>query len=128
MKKKNANVVDNFVVKDSGKRQSFSGGMVRDTTEGKTDFSLIFDGPMYQRWAEHITKGARKYCKRNWMKATGQEELERFYESAARHFYQWMTGQSDEDHAAAVFFNINSAEYLKEKMKQTQTLGNETPQ
>jgi len=102
-----------FVVKDSGKREQFSGGMVRDTTEGKTDYSLILDGPMFDRWAVHLTKGAVKYEKRNWMKAQGHVELDRFKESALRHFIQWYRGHIDEDHAAAVMFNINGAEYVK---------------
>ncbi len=102
-----------FEVKDSGKRQTFSGGMVRDVTEGKTDFSLTLDGPMFERWAVHLTKGATKYEARNWMKASGLEEYQRFKESAFRHFLQWYRGDVDEDHGAAVFFNINGAEYVK---------------
>lgn len=93
--------------------------MVRDTTDSKTDFSLVLDGPMFKRWAEQLRKGADKYNKRNWMKATGDAELDRFRESALRHFLQWFWGDSDEDHAAAVFFNINGAEYVKERMSQT---------
>src|SRR5689334_11815910 len=96
-----------FEIKDSGERKQFASGMVRDTATDKTDFTLVFDGPMFERWAEHLTKGARKYAKRNWMKAAGAEELDRFKESAVRHFIQWLRGDTDEDHAAAVFFNIN---------------------
>jgi hypothetical protein len=51
------------------------------------------------------------------MKASGQEELDRFRASAARHFAQWMAGDTDEDHASAVWFNINGAEYVKERLK-----------
>lgn len=105
-----------FVIKDSGERKAFSGGMVRDITEGKTDYSLVLDGPMFDRWAVHMTKGASKYAKRNWMLATGQEELERFRESALRHFIQWYRGAIDEDHASAVFFNVNGHEYVKGKL------------
>ena len=108
--------MSNFTIKDSGVREEYDGGMVRDTSDGKIDFSLVYDGPMFKRWAAHLTKGAKKYDKRNWMKASGEKELSRYYESAARHFYQWMTGEVDEDHASAVMFNINSAEYLKEKL------------
>jgi hypothetical protein len=104
-----------FTIKDSGKREEFSGGMVRDTAEGKINYALIADGPMLKRWAEHLTKGAKKYAKRNWMKAEGQEEYERARESAFRHFMQWFNGETDEDHASAVFFNINETEYLKLK-------------
>ena len=90
--------------------------MVRDTTEGKTDYSLALDGPMFERYAEHLTKGAQKYAKRNWMKASGEAEYERFKESALRHFLQWLRGDRDEDHAAAVWFNVNGAEYVRERM------------
>ena len=104
-----------FAVKDSGKREQFAGGMVRDTADGKTDYALVLDGPMFDRWAEHLTKGAQKYAKRNWMQAAGDEELQRFKESAFRHFLQWYRGETDEDHAAAVMFNLNGAEYVKAK-------------
>lgn len=104
-----------FQVKDSGQRQQFESGMVRDVTDDKIDYSLALDGPMFQRLAEHLTKGAKKYEKRNWMQANGEAELERFRESALRHFLQWYWGETDEDHAAAVFFNINGAEFVKEK-------------
>lgn len=106
-----------FAIKDSGKREQFAGGMQRDVTEGKTDYSLVLDGPMFDRWAEHLTKGAAKYDKRNWMKAAGDAERERFKESALRHFLQWYRGETDEDHASAVFFNINGAAYVEDKLK-----------
>jgi hypothetical protein len=104
-----------FAIKDSGKREEFAGGMVRDTTEGKINWSLIADGPMLRRWAVHLTNGAKKYAKRNWMKAEGQEEYDRAKESAFRHFMQWYNNERDEDHASAVIFNINEAEYIAEK-------------
>lgn len=107
-----------YDVKDSGERQQFESGMVRDVTEGKIDYSLILDGPMFDRWAVHLTKGAQKYAKRNWMLANGDAELARFKESALRHFLQWYRGDVDEDHAAAVFFNINGAEFVKAKPAQ----------
>ena len=108
--------MNDFQIKDSGERQSFSGGMVRDVATDKIDYSLILDGPMFKRWAIHLTNGAKKYTKRNWMKASGQEEYDRFKESALRHFLQWYWGDRDEDHASATIFNINGAEYVKEKL------------
>jgi hypothetical protein len=109
-------IVGDFQVKDSGKREQFESGMVRDTTEGKTDYTLVLDGPMFKRWAVHLTKGAVKYKKRNWMQANGEAEYDRFRESALRHFLQWIEGDRDEDHAAAVMFNINGAEYVSQRM------------
>lgn len=103
-------------IKDSGKRVRFNSGMERDVQEDKVLYSLVYDGPMLDRWATHLTGGAFKYSPRNWMRAEGPEELERFRDSAARHFRQWMRGDTDEDHAAAVFFNINGYEYTKERL------------
>ena len=102
------------LLKDSGQRQQFDSGMVRDTTTDKIDYSLALDGPMFERLAVHLTKGAQKYSKRNWMQANGQAELDRFRESAIRHFIQWLHGDTDEDHAAAVFFNVNGYEYVQD--------------
>jgi hypothetical protein len=120
--------VSDFVVKDSGQRKSFDSGMVRDIDAGKIDYERIFQGPMADRWADHVTKGAVKYPdlpdgRPNWMLAAGREELTRFRKSAARHFRQWLRGDCDEDHAAAVFFNICGAEYVKEGMVDVKGIG-----
>ena len=111
-----------FVVKDSGERREFVSGMVRDTDDNKPDIELIFNGPMTDRWAEHLTKGAKKYPDvqpgvPNWTLAEGDAERIRFRKSAVRHFRQWLRGDVDEDHAAAVFFNINGYEYVKAKQR-----------
>ena len=107
-------------IKDSGARQHFDSGMVRDVEEGKVGYHKVLDGPMFHRWAAPLTAGARKYPDEpdgsaNWTKADGATEYLRFKRSAFRHFIQWFTGQDDEDHAAAVFFNINGAEYVRQK-------------
>jgi len=70
---------------------------------------------MFERYAALMTRGAQKYTARNWMGAHTAEELNRFRESAIRHFIQWFRGDVDEDHAAAVIFNLNGAEHVKEK-------------
>ena len=105
--------MSSYQLKDSGERLQFDSGMVRDVTTNKIDYSLALDGPMFERLAVHLTKGAQKYSKRNWMQASGEAELERFRESAVRHFVQWLHNEADEDHAAAVFFNINGYEFVK---------------
>jgi hypothetical protein len=100
-------------IKDSGARQQFDSGMVRDVTTDKINYALALDGPLFERYARHLTLGARKYAERNWMKASGAAELKRFRESALRHFWQWWNGETDEDHFAACVFNLNGAEYVK---------------
>jgi hypothetical protein len=105
-----------FTTKDSGEREQYASGMQRDVTEGKVKWHLILGGPMLVRWAELMTRGAVKYDDDNWMQADSEVELARFRESAMRHFMQWVTGADDEDHAAAVIFNINGYEYVKDKL------------
>lgn len=104
-----------FKTKDSGKRVSYKSGMHRDTDSGKPRYDLIWS-PMLKRWAELMARGAVKYGESNWTKASSEEELTRFKSSAFRHFMQWMDGDTDEDHAAAVMFNVAAAEYLKLKL------------
>lgn len=107
-----------FVTKDNKERQEFPTGMVRDTNNGKARYDLL-DLPMLRRWAELMARGAKKYSANNWKLARTEEELERFRESAFRHFIQWFTGENDgEDHAAAVYFNIAGAEMVREKLRQ----------
>jgi hypothetical protein len=120
---------EGFVVKAGGAQTVGAGGMVRSSAEGKTDFSLVLDGAMFTRWAEHLTRATRPrgdfpgYPKRNWLKATEGltderlKVMERAKESAVRHFIQWYRGDLDEDHAAAVFFNINVHETVKESLR-----------
>lgn len=99
-------------------RKQFNSGMVRDQDTNKIDYTRVLDGPMLDRWAEHLTINETKYPDvqpgvANWTLANGREELERFRKSAFRHFRQWLRGDIDEDHAAAVLFNINGYEYVK---------------
>ena len=110
-----------FVVKDSGKREDYGSGMRRDTQEGKPRYDLVvpehMKENMLKRWAIHMTKGAEKYGLRNWELASSPEEMDRFRASAFRHFMQWIAGETDEDHAAAVYFNIQCYEYVKERLE-----------
>lgn len=112
----------NYGIKDSGERQEFDSGMVRDTEQDKVDYTHTAQGPMLYRWAMHCTRGNAKYPdpelgKPNWMRAKGMAEYLRFKASAFRHFMAWFMGVHDEDHAAGVFFNINGAEYVKTNME-----------
>lgn len=108
-----------FVTKDSGARADLANGMVRDTENGKTDYTLAFDGPMFERWVALLGRGAVKYKPRNWCQAMAstdpvarEQTKERYRRSAIRHMMQWLRGDRDEDHAAAVFFNVNGLEAM----------------
>lgn len=115
-----------WTTKDSGKREEYDSGMRRDTQEGKPRFDLLlvpgvpFEAQFLTRLAALLERGATKYGERNWQKANSVEELERFVASGMRHMVQWATGEVDEDHAAAVAFNLMAAEYVKWKLEQNE--------
>ncbi len=114
---------EGYVTKDSGKRSVYDSGMQRDTEEGKARFDLLFplDIPfkaqMMTRFADLMARGAAKYDERNWEKARGIEEMARYRSSAMRHLVQWETGEEDEDHAAAVMFNLLAHETTKYRLR-----------
>jgi hypothetical protein len=108
-------------IKDSGQRITFASGSMRDPSTGKIKWSRITFGPMMRRWAQHLTTAEAKYPDvapgvPNFMLIETPEELARYKESAFRHFVSWCYGETDEDHAAAVFFNINGVELCQEKL------------
>jgi hypothetical protein len=112
----------NFITKDNWVRKEFDTGMVRDTNEGKARFDLLIPNDVpyqYQlltRFANLLARWAEKYTERNWEKAETREEYNRFKESAFRHFMQRYCWELDEDHAAAVLFNIMWADTVSYKI------------
>lgn len=119
-----SDVRPSYVTKDSGKRAAYDSGMVRDTQEGKPRFDLIepkgwpYEEQLMTRWALLMARGAEKYDDRNWELGEGQEELDRAIASAERHLKQWKHGKVDEDHACAILFNVQAAEFYKWKLAQ----------
>ena len=69
------------IIADSGQRESFHTGMVRDTRHGKGRFDLVSPVAM-RRIALVHEGGAAKYDARNWEKGA---PLSRFFDSAKRH-------------------------------------------
>lgn len=106
-----------FVTKDSGVREEYASGMRRDTQEGKARYDLI-DETFLTRWGELMGRGADKYGEDNWRLAASPEEWRRFRASANRHIRQWSRGEVDEDHAAAVAFNLAAKEYVETRLKE----------
>ena len=100
-----------YTTKDSGKRKKWSSGFNRDTDEDKLRFDLI-PVELLERLAGLYTRGAKKYGDSNWQLAKEKDAIDRFKQSAWRHFISWQKGEEDEDHAVAVAFNIFAYEWL----------------
>ena len=89
-------------IPDSGKREQYPTGAVRDTNEGKIRWDLV-PKECLRRVAIHYTNGAKKYDDHNWKKGI---PTSRFKESMERHMMQYLLGEQDEDHLAAIVFNV----------------------
>lgn len=116
---------ESFQIKDSGEREEHPGGFIREPDAEKIDFTYLFEiegvelipEEMLRRLAAHMVKGAEKYEPNNWRKARGLSAVQRFRRSAARHMVQWFRGEIDEDHAAAITFNIWASEIVADTTK-----------
>lgn len=89
-------------VKDSGERQEFGTGSVRDTRDGKGRLDLLPPGVLL-RLARHFEAGASKYGDRNW--ELGQP-VSRYLDSGIRHLLWYWAGERDEDHLVSALWNL----------------------
>jgi hypothetical protein len=95
----------------SGKEyREFETGAHRDNADDKGCPVLI--SPIFlNRLSKHLEKGAKKYSCRNWEKGM---PLSEYMNSMLRHTLQLIEGCRDEDHAAAIGFNIMAFIHTKE--------------
>lgn len=99
-----------YVTMDSGRREHFRSGMVRDVREGKGRFDLISPYAL-KRLAQVYERGATKYDDRNWEKGA---PYCRFLDSALRHINQYLSREKDEDHLAQAAWNLFSILHFEE--------------
>jgi hypothetical protein len=89
-------------IKDSGTRDEFATGAVRDGATQKGRFDLLpFHG--LERVAQVMEAGAAKYAERNWEAGI---PTHRYMDSALRHAHKYAGGYTDEDHAAMAAWNL----------------------
>lgn len=100
-------------VKDSGKREEFTTGSVRDTRDGKGRFDLIPAYPM-KRLAVHYEHGSKKYGDWNWSRG---QNLSRYIDSALRHLNNYQAGDREEDHMIAAAWNIFAFVHTEEMIR-----------
>lgn len=100
---------DGFITRDSGKREQFENGAVRDTQAGKARYDLIPPGPL-RRVAMLYARGAEKYDDHNWTKG---QPTSRILASLMRHVEDYRNGDTVEDHLAAVVWNAMAIMYYE---------------
>ena len=100
-------------MKDSGKRQIFGKGAVRDLGDEKGAYDLITPIGL-KRVALVYEKGAKKYDPRNWENGI---PVGRILQSAIRHLYQYIEGYRDEDHLGHAAWNCLAAIHIEEMVE-----------
>lgn len=103
----------NRSMQDSGERQTFESGAVRDTAEGKPRPDLFSPFAM-ERIGFWLEAGARKYSEHNWSKGI---PASRCLASLHRHLMKYMQGATDEDHLSAVATNCMFLLHFEEAVK-----------
>jgi len=93
-----------YTLHDSGERQQFATGAVRDRQAGKGRFDLL-PALAVTRLARHFEKGAAKYGDRNWEQGI---PLSRFLDLSLIHISE-PTAWDDEDHLVAAAWNLLAA-------------------
>lgn len=105
-------------IQDSGERREFDTGAVRDIQEGKGRFDLIpYEGLM--RLAQHYENGLKKYGERNWEKGI---PISGCINSAFRHVLKYIAGWNDEDHLAAIAWNVFAIMHFEKHIPQMQDI------
>lgn len=107
-----------FKTLDSGNRESFTSGAVRDTREGKGRYDLLSPAAI-RRLAGVYERGAKKYADRNWEAGI---PISRCIDSALRHTFQYLDGATDEDHLAQAAWNLLACIHFEEKMPELQDI------
>jgi len=91
-----------YLTFDSGHRTTFPSGAKRDIQDDKPRYDLIPPKAL-KRLAELYARGAVKYSDHNWHKGMPTSSA---MASAYRHLEQYRAGERDEDHLAAVVWNV----------------------
>ena len=100
-------------MEDSGKRQEFKSGAVRDSADGKSRPDL--QSPYAQERIGHwLRLGAEKYNERNWEAGMS---FSRCVASIERHLVAYKMGRREEDHLAAIAVNAQFLMHYEEMMK-----------
>ena len=78
----------------------------------RMDYDLI------ARIAKHFENGAKKYDENNWRKGL---PCKHYIDSAVRHYFKWVLGETDEDHESAYYWNIMCCAWTHENIPEMQS-------
>ena len=99
----------------------FKTGAIRDTQEGKPDFTETISFTAHHRYAKYMTKKKEKYGAGNFKKGipidSYEKSLLRHIDKYFRNKYEGANDEKDEDHLSAMRFNIDGIMHEEEQAK-----------
>lgn len=102
----------------------FPTGAIRDTQEGKIDFTETISWQAFGRYAAYMTEKAVKYGKGNFLKGIPVSSYEK---SLLRHVHKYMVNKQggslepDQDHLSAIVFNVFGIMLEEERQQKLST-------
>lgn len=102
---------------------AFEGGGVRSSDEGKPKFEYLlapdmpYNEQVIARIANRMEAGAKYYGENNYGLMNTEDALKRAKSSLLRHTMQFINGESDEDHLAAIGCNILMISKIEHNIK-----------
>ena len=108
-------------MKTKTKITKFGTGAIRDTQEGKEDYTETISWTAMKRFAKYMTGKKAKYGQGNFKKGI---PIENYEQSLLRHVQKYMENkyeggvvETEEDHLAAMVFNIFGIMHEEERVK-----------
>lgn len=101
----------------------FEGGGKRSSDEGKPKFEYLlapdmpYDEQILARIANRMEEGAKHYGDNNYGLMNTEDALKRCRSSLLRHTLQYINGETDEDHLAAIGCNILMVSKIEHNLK-----------
>lgn len=100
---------------------TFSTGAIRDIQDGKEDYIETISWTAMKRYAQYMTEKKKKYGAGNFKKGI---PIESYEQSLVRHLQKYLANkyeggntEKEEDHLAAMRFNIDGMMHEDEKNK-----------
>lgn len=78
--------------------------LLREDKTGKIDYTYLLElKPLIDRICKRLQEGEIKYDRLNWRNC---EDPLTYKQSAIRHMFQYLNGETDEDHGTASIINL----------------------
>lgn len=100
---------------------TFKSGAIRDSQDGKEDYTETLSWTAFKRYAQYMTSKKEKYGVGNFKKGI---PIENYEQSLVRHIQKYMENkyeggiiETDQDHLSAIVFNVFGIMHEEERIK-----------